>query len=278
MFSSFSQNLPDYNPEAYNWILTTSTKVMLPIAFYIGLFFFMMNVINTVVPKAQAGETIVLKDVAFSFARWLISMALASMGVMIFVFILQISTGGVNLFNQHGGTVNESIINSLIPKIDFPKDPLSFLGEIFGMLTNPGALLSKAVTGLIMYVFCLVAQLIAVTSVYIIIYIRFFQLYLLAFLSPIPMASIASKEYESIGITYIKTGFAYAFQTIVILAVMRLFSFFAKPTFDVSDSLSFISGLSGWGDALGSLVYAIAYIVVIWQTLSISKKLFGVGV
>ncbi|WP_407281550.1 hypothetical protein [Lactococcus formosensis] len=238
----------------------------------------MMNVINTVVPKAQAGETIVLKDVAFSFARWLISMALASMGVMIFVFILQISTGGVNLFNQHGGTVNESIINSLIPKIDFPKDPLSFLGEIFGMLTNPGALLSKAVTGLIMYVFCLVAQLIAVTSVYIIIYIRFFQLYLLAFLSPIPMASIASKEYESIGITYIKTGFAYAFQTIVILAVMRLFSFFAKPTFDVSGSLSSISGLSGWGDALGSLVYAIAYIVVIWQTLSISKKLFGVGV
>ncbi|MGL4249031.1 MAG: hypothetical protein ACRCR5_09675, partial [Lactococcus garvieae] len=115
MFSSFSQNITNYNPDAFNWILTTSVKVMLPVAFYIGLFFFMMNVINTVVPKAQAGESVVLKDISFSFVRWLVSMSLASMGVMLFVFIIQISTGGVNLFNQHGGTVSDSIINSLIP-------------------------------------------------------------------------------------------------------------------------------------------------------------------
>lgn len=278
MFSSFSQNLPDYNPEAFIWIMTTSTQVILPVAFYLGLFFFMMNVINTIAPKAQAGESVVLKDIGLSFTRWLVSISLSSMGVMIFVFILYISTGGVNLFNKYGGTVTDSIINSLVPKIEFPKDPLSFLGEIFGMLTNPGALLSKAVSGLIMYILCLLAQLVAVASVYIIIYIRFFQLYLLAFLSPIPMASIASKEYENIGISYIKTGFAYAFQTIVILAVMKLFSFFAKPTIDMSGSLASVSGLSAWGAAFGSLVYAIAYIVVIWQTLSISKKLFGVGV
>lgn len=278
MFSSFTQNITDYNPEAFNWVLTTSTKVMLPVAFYIGLFFFMMNVINTVVPKVQGGETVVLKDITLSFVRWLVSMGLASMGVLIFVFILQISTGGVNLFNQESGSALDTIIASLTPKIEFPKDPLSFLGEIFGMLTNPGGLLTKAIGVLIMYVFGTVAQIVAAISVYIIIYIRFFQLYLLAFLSPIPLASIASKEYESIGINYIKTGFAYAFQTIVILTVMKLFSFFARPTIDISGSLSSISGLSAWGSAFGSLVYAIAYIVVIWQTLSISKKLFGVGV
>lgn len=277
MFFSFTQNITDYNPAAFDWVLKTSYEVMLPVAFYLSLFFFMMEVINVVVPKSQAGESLVFKDISFAFMRWLISLALSTIGVVLFVFIVSISTGAINLFNK-SGTLTDALLNSFIPQIKLPDNPLSALGQLFGLLTNPGDLISTAVTGVLMYVICLIAQLVAALSVAVIIYLRFFQLYLMAFLSPIPMVSFASREFDSIGKNYLKHGFAYAFQTVVIMAVMWLFSFFAKPTIDLSGTLGIVTGLSAWGAAMGSVVYAIAYVVLIWQTLSVSKRLFGVGV
>ena len=277
MFSNFTQNITNYNPSAFTWIVKMSTQVILPVAFYISIFFFMMEIINVVVPKSQAGDNVQFKDISMSFMRWLIAMAAATAGVSIFVFITMISTGAINLFNQ-SGTITDAIMNSFIPKIKLPDNPLSALGEIFGMLTNPGKLINTAITGILMYVLCLIAQIAAVISVSVIIYLRFFQLYLMALLSPIPLVSFASREFDSIGKNYLKYAFAYAFQTVVLISVMWLFSFFAQPTIDVSGSLSTFSELKdNWGNALGSLVYAISYIVMIWQTLSISKRLFGVG-
>lgn len=277
MFSSFTQNITNYNPSAFTWIVKMSTQVILPVAFYISIFFFMMEIINVVVPKSQAGDNVQFKDISMSFMRWLIAMAAATAGVSIFVFITMISTGAINLFNQ-SGTITDAILNSFIPKIKLPDNPLSALGEIFGMLTNPGKLINTAITGILMYVICLIAQIAAVISVSVIIYLRFFQLYLMALLSPIPLVSFASREFDSIGKNYLKYAFAYAFQTVVLISVMWLFSYFAQPTIDVSGSLSSFSELKdNWGNALGSLVYAISYIVMIWQTLSVSKRLFGVG-
>lgn len=277
MFSNFTQNITNYNPSAFTWIVKMSTQVILPVAFYISIFFFMMEIINVVVPKSQAGDNVQFKDISMSFMRWLIAMAAATAGVSIFVFITMISTGAINLFNQ-SGTITDAIMNSFIPKIKLPDNPLSALGEIFGMLTNPGKLINTAITGILMYVLCLIAQIAAVISVSVIIYLRFFQLYLMALLSPIPLVSFASREFDSIGKNYLKYAFAYAFQTVVLISVMWLFSYFAQPTIDVSGSLSSFSELKdNWGNALGSLVYAISYIVMIWQTLSVSKRLFGVG-
>ena len=277
MFSSFSQNITNYNPKAFSWVFTMSTKVILPVAFYLTVFFFMMEVISVVLPKTQAGESVVLKDLSFAFMRWLVGFALAAAGCSIFVFIVLISTGAVNLFNTNAGSLTDAVINSFTPHIILPDNPLSALGSLFGLLTNPGNLVSKALTGVLMYVFCLIAQLVASCSVAVIIYLRFFQLYLMAFLSPIPLASFASHEFDSIGKNYLKMGSAYAFQTVVLMTVMWLFSFFAQPTIDLSNTTTFL-GLDAWGAALGSVVYAIAYIVLIWQTLSVSKRLFGVGV
>ena len=278
MFSNFTQNITNYNPSAFSWVVKMSTQVILPVAFYISLFFFMMEVINVVVPKSQAGDNVQFKDISMAFMRWLVAMAVATAGVSIFVFITMISTGAINLFNQ-SGSITDALINSFISKIKLPDNPLSALGEIFGMLTNPGKLINTAITGVLMYLLCLIAQIVAVISVSVIIYLRFFQLYLMALLSPIPLVSFASREFDSIGKNYLKYAFAYAFQTVVLVAVMWLFSFFAQPTIDVSGSLSTFSELKdNWGSALGSLVYAISYIVMIWQTLSVSKRLFGVGV
>lgn len=277
MFSNFTQNITNYNSSAFTWIVKMSTQVILPVAFYISIFFFMMEIINVVVPKSQAGDNVQFKDISMSFMRWLIAMAAATAGVSIFVFITMISTGAINLFNQ-SGTITDAMLNSFIPKIKLPDNPLSALGEIFGMLTNPGKLINTAITGILMYVLCLIAQIAAVISVSVIIYLRFFQLYLMALLSPIPLVSFASREFDSIGKNYLKYAFAYAFQTVVLISVMWLFSYFAQPTIDVSGSLSSFSELKdNWGNALGSLVYAISYIVMIWQTLSVSKRLFGVG-
>lgn len=277
MFSSFTQNITNYNTDAFQWVIKTSVLVSLPVAFYLSVFFFMMEIINVLVPKSQSGQDIGFKDISLAFTRWLISLALATAGVAITVFIVLISTGAINLFNQ-SGSMTDAMLNSFIPKIKIPDNPLSALGTIFGMVTNPGKLINTAVTGVLMYLVCLIAQLIAAISVSVIIYLRFFQLYLMAFLSPIPMASFASREFDSIGKNYLKYTLAYAFQTVVLMTVMWLFSFFAQPTIDISGALGAFSDLKNtWGSAMGSLVYAISYIVMIWQTLSVSKRLFGVG-
>lgn len=182
MFSNFTQNITNYNPSAFSWVVKMSTQVILPVAFYISLFFFMMEVINVVVPKSQAGDNVQFKDISMAFMRWLVAMAVATAGVSIFVFITMISTGAINLFNQ-SGSITDALINSFIPKIKLPDNPLSALGEIFGMLTNPGKLINTAITGVLMYLLCLIAQIVAVISVSVIIYLRFFQLYLMALLS-----------------------------------------------------------------------------------------------
>lgn len=278
MFSSFSQNITNYNPKAFMWVFTTSAKVILPVAFYLSLFFFMMEIINVAIPKTQGGDSLVFKDISFAFVRWLVALALALTGVIIVVFITLISTGAINLFNSQG-TITDAVLNSFIPRIKLPDNPLGALGELFGMLTNHGKLIGTALSGVLMYLLCLIGQLVVSISVAVIIYLRFFQLYLMAFFSPIPLVSFASREFDNIGKTYLKYVFAYAFQTVVIMAVMWLFSFFAQPTIDLSDALTnFDAGMSDWGNALGSLTYMIAYIALVWQTLSFSKRLFGVGV
>jgi len=278
MFSSFNQNMGDYNHDAFQWVLTMSFKVILPIAFYLALFFFMFEIINVVVPKTQAGESIVLKDFAFAGVRLLVALAFASMGVVLFVFIVGISTGTINLFNSNGGSVTDAVLHSLTPQIEMPNNPLSALGDLLGSIMSGGGFITNAISGLLMFIIALLVQAIVSIVVAVIVYLRFFQLFLLAFLSPIPLVSIASREYDSIAKNYLKLGFAYAFQTVVIVTIMWLFSFFAQPTVDLSGSASSMSGLSAWGNALGSIVKSIAYVIVIWQSLSVSKKLFGVGV
>ncbi|GAB2022651.1 hypothetical protein RyT2_17250 [Pseudolactococcus yaeyamensis] len=271
--NELSKDLGTYNPDVFKWVTNILTTSTLQTGLYImGIIFILeiadmyeqANTANGGVMTVKMFQNLAFK---FSFAGLMVSGS-----TIIMQFILLISNGLTSLIGVNsGGALN--ILTNILPKVVAPPGT-GIAGSVLAIITNP----DKLILSMVLWVVGIVVQLVAYILIWVILYLRFFEMYLLFVFSPIPMASFASKKYQNIGENYLKVFAAYAFQSSVILVVMGIYSIFAKTAITIeipkNGILSTGDGLTGF---LAGIVYALVFLVTLVRTLSVSKRFFGVG-
>ena len=102
--------------------------------------------------------------------------------------------------------------------------------------------------------------------VFIIIYGRMIEIYLTVSIAPIPLATMANREWGQIGQNYLKSLFALAFQGFLIMVCVAIYAVLI---------LNIPSADSAHGAIWGAAGYTVLLCFTLFKTGSLSKSLFG---
>ena len=139
------------------------------------------------------------------------------------------------------------------------------------MLTNLEATLEGmsvgALIGLLMQSLLIKICMFALNIIiFVIVYGRMLEIYIVTSLAPIPMATLANRELGGMGQNYIKSLFAIGFQGLLILVCVAIYAVL-------------VQGIATSGDPIGAIWGAMGYTVLLcfmlFKTGSLSRSVFG---
>lgn len=233
----------DFNTNAWKYVTDVLSSSTVKVGTYLIIFFLIFEIAKifeeanrnnegTVVPitMLQAGVTACLAG------------AMVASVHLIFPFINSISAGAISLIKDLG------TYNVISPSS--PSAPSFWDG------------LGKIMAWVIEYLAGTVASII----VLVVIVMRTLQMYIYTILAPLAFSSFASREYRSIGISFLKQYCAVCLQGFVILIILGISNYFSAP--------------NGSGTLAGGLVAVIKPIVVavlVFQSGRIAKEVVGLG-
>lgn len=102
--------------------------------------------------------------------------------------------------------------------------------------------------------------------IFIVIYGRMIEIYLVTSLAPIPLATMANREWGQIGQNYLKSILALAFQAFLIMVCIGIYAVLIQ-TITLEDDIS--------GAMWGCLGYTVLLCFALFKTGSLSKSIFG---
>lgn len=102
--------------------------------------------------------------------------------------------------------------------------------------------------------------------IFVIVYGRMLEIYLMTSLAPIPVATLSNRELGSMGQNYIKSLFAVGFQGLLILVCVAIYAVLVQGIATSGDPIRAI-----WG-AMG---YTVLLCFMLFKTGSIAKSIFG---
>ena len=136
----------------------------------------------------------------------------------------------------------------------------AFRDELMAM--NVGPLLGLWLQSFLIQIIVLALNIV----VFIIVYGRMIEIYVLTSLAPLPMATLTNNHMNSMGTNYLKSLLAVGFQGLLIMVCVAIYAVLVQ-----SIAIS--------GDPIGAVWAAIGYTVLLCFTLfktgSISKSIFG---
>ena len=102
--------------------------------------------------------------------------------------------------------------------------------------------------------------------IFVLVYGRMLEIYMLTSLAPIPVATLSNRETGQMGQNYLKSLFAVGFQGLLILLCVGIYGVL-------------VQGISTSGDPIGAIWGCVGYTVLLcfmlFKTGSISKSIFG---
>ena len=235
-----------WNAGVFSLIRQLSETVILPIAGMVLTFVATYELIQMLLEKNNMHEV----DVA-NIYKWMFKTAIA-------ILILS------NTFNIVMAVfdVSQSVIASASGLIQGSTDiSADMLTELEATLEGMGgpcwgcyAVLSSSVYA--------GAQII----IFVIVYGRMLEIYVMSSLAPLPMATLANRELGGMGQNYIKSLFAVGFQGLLILVCVAIYAVL-------------VQGIATSGDPIGAIWGAMGYTVLLcfmlFKTGSISQRIFG---
>lgn len=102
--------------------------------------------------------------------------------------------------------------------------------------------------------------------IFVIVYGRMLEIYMLVSLAPIPVATLSNREMGGMGQNYIKSLFAVGFQGLLILLCVGIYGVLVQGIATGGDPISSIWGCVG---------YTVLLCFMLFKTGSISKSIFG---
>jgi len=237
-----------FNPGVFALIRTISETVVLPIAGLLLTFVMTWELIQLIVERNNLHEI----D-SWIFFKWVFK-------TMIAVLILS------NTFNIVMGIfdVAQSVVSSAAGIISGSTNvTTSMMSALQTQLEamDIGPLLGLWLQSLIVNIIVLALNI----CVFVIVYGRFIEIYLLTSLAPLPMATMTNREMGSMGQNYLKSLLAIGFQGLLIMVCVAIYAVL-------------VQGIATSGDPIGSVWQAIGVTVLLCFTLfksgTISKGIF----
>ncbi len=238
-----------WNAGVFSLIRQLSETVILPIAGLILAFVATYELIQMILEKNNMHEF----DVA-NIYKWAFKTACAILILSnTFNIVNAVFDVSQSVIAQAGGLIQGST--------DVSADMLTELETTLeGMGLGPllGLWLQSSIIGITMWALNIV--------IFVIVYGRMIEIYLLTSLAPVPMATLANRELGSTGQNYLRSLFAVGFQGLLILVCVGIYAVLVQSIATSGDPIGAIWGTVG---------YTVLLCFMLFKTGSISKSVFS---
>ena len=239
-----------FNGGVFSLVRNLSNNVILPIAGIILTFVMCYELIQIVIEKNN------LHDVdTWFFFKWVFKTFVAVTLVSnTWNIIMAVFDVGQYVVNNSAGVISTSTsidTATAIGDIDSKLQAME-VGELLGLW------MQSMFVGLTMNILSI--------CIFLVIYGRMIEIYLVTSLGPIPMATMANREWGGIGQNYLKSLFALGFQAFLIMVCVGIYAVL-------------VQGISANQDLSKAIWATMGYTVLLCYTLfktgSLSKSIFG---
>ena len=237
-----------WNAGIFSLVRTLSETVIIPIAGVILTFILCYELITMIIEKNNMADF----D-TFNIFKWIFKTFCAvyiltnTFNIVMFVFGL-----AQNVVNGSAGIIGSSLdMNLALTNLVEQLEDMG-IGELIGLYLESG-ILSIAMKAISVCVF-------------IIVYGRMIEIYLTISVAPIPMSTMANREWGSIGNSYLKSLFALAFQGFLIMVCVAIYAVLLQGITSSDSIHTAIWGCAG---------YTLLLCFTLFKTGSLSKGLFG---
>ncbi len=261
MFDNVNQKVADiagqvgttpqaWNGGIYSMIRSLSETVVLPIAGVILAFVMTLELIQLITDKNN------LNDVdTWMFFKWIFKTACAILIVTntwnIVMAVFDVAQGVVN---SAGGVIigNTSIdISSVVVDLETRLMDMD-IGPLFGLWFQ------SLFVGITMWTLSI--------CIFIIVYGRMIEIYLVTSVAPIPMATMLGKEWGGMGQNYLRSLFALGFQAFLIIVCVAIYEVLVQNIAVDADISSAIWTCMG---------YTVLLCFTLFKTGSLAKSIFN---
>lgn len=218
-------------------------NALLPVASVLILTFFLFDILSWNRRLGQEGGGLTAQlwmEVALGY---IIAFILVYNISEIFDFIVFVFNRGI------------ALVSAVLPNRDFKVDvdTSGISGWIF-----------KQVVGIVAKVVDFVGNI----STKILVFMRFFQMYILKAVSPLIVAFFMSEQTRTVAINFLKHFSAYAFQGLLLVIIVKLY-----PALIIDDM--FKAGSGDWVTAFASIGKGIVYIICLFGSQRLAKTLLN---
>ena len=239
----------NFEPRVFAMIEALSRNVVLPIAGIILTFIACYELVQMITEHnnmAQFEPALILKWIfKTAISVWMISNTFDII-MAVFEVTQQVvaNSSGIISGNTRVNDIGLSMLESSMMSMD--------VGPLFGLF------LQSFLIGITMRILSIV--------IFVIVYGRMIEIYMMVSLAPVPMATWGNHEQSHVGQNYLKSLFALGFQGFLILICVAIYAVL-------------IQNIAISGDAIGSIWSIVGYTVLLcfslFKTSSVAKTLLG---
>lgn len=238
-----------WNSGVYGMIRTLSDNVILPIAGVVLAFVMTLELIQLITEKNNMHEF----DVA-NIYKWVFKTTCAILILSnTFNIVMAVFDVSQSVIASAAGIVTgaTNITPDMLADLEMTLETME-LGSLLGLFLQ-SFLIKFTMLALNIFIF-------------VIVYGRMIEIYLLTSLAPIPVATLSNRELGTMGQNYLRSLFAVGFQGMLILVCVAIYAVL-------------IQGIATSGDPIGAIWGCIGYTVLLcfmlMKTGTISKSIFS---
>jgi len=237
-----------WNSGVFNMVKTLSETAVIPIAGMILTFVLCYELIQLIIEKNNMHEF----DV-FNIYKWIFKTFIAVYILThTFDLIMGVFALAQNAINSSAGVISGSLdVGTALADLQTMLEAMSIWGLI-------GLWLESFIINLCMWAMSI--------CIFIIIFGRMIEIYLTVSVAPIPLATMANREWGQIGNHYLKSLFALAFQGFLIMVCVAIYAVLVQ-NIPSSDNVH----IAVWT----TVGYTFLLCFALMKTGSLSKSLFG---
>lgn len=239
-----------WNSGIFNMIKTLSENVMIPIAGVILAFVMTLELIQMIVDRNN------MHDIdTFMFFKWSFKSAAATLIVTnTWNIVMGVFDMAQSVVSQAAGIISSDTaidISSVATDMESRLMEMD-LGSLLGLW------LQSLIIGITMWALTI--------CIFIVIYGRMIEIYLVTSVAPIPMATMMGKEWGVMGQSYIRSLFALGFQAFLIIVCVAIYAVLIQNIATSDDIIKAIWNCVG---------YTVLLCFTLFKTGSLAKSVFN---
>ena len=239
-----------WNSGIFNMIKTLSENVMIPIAGVILAFVMTLELIQMIIDRNN------MHDIdTFVFFKWSFNSAAATLIVTnTWNIVMGVFDMAQSVVSQAAGIISSDTaidISSVATDMESRLMEMD-LGSLLGLW------LQSLIIGITMWALTI--------CIFIVIYGRMIEIYLVTSVAPIPMATMMGKEWGGMGQSYIRSLFALGFQAFLIIVCVAIYAVLIQNIATSDDIIKAIWNCVG---------YTVLLCFTLFKTGSLAKSVFN---